>query len=107
MNELAKIETDIKTDFAKFAHFARTLELKFFGGLLHQKAVNPHPGSEPTHVWVLVESHDGPAPAPGEAVVTATSTETAPSGVVTTTSTEQTASVTGSTTTTTSTAAST
>jgi hypothetical protein len=57
-----------ETKWEEFKHFTRTLELKFFGGKLYQKATNPHPNEVPDHAWIPVESHNVEAPAPGESI---------------------------------------
>jgi hypothetical protein len=65
---LKEIEGEVKAEVVKFEGWIKTLELKFFKGMLHQKIVAPHEGAEPSHAWVPVEAHDTEAPAPGEPI---------------------------------------
>jgi hypothetical protein len=69
MNEIAKIEGEVKAELTKFESWIKTLELKFFKGKLHQKVVSPNPGETPDHAWVPIASHDVEAPAAGEPIV--------------------------------------
>jgi hypothetical protein len=66
----------LTAEVQKFEGFLKTLELKFFKGKLHQKILAPHPGQEPSHAWVPIDSHDVEAPAPGEPIVAAAAAET-------------------------------
>lgn len=62
------LTSEIKADVQKFESWVKTLELKFFKGILHQKVVSPNPGETPDHAWVPVASHDTAAPAAGEQI---------------------------------------
>jgi hypothetical protein len=64
MSEIQKIDDEVKKLASEFVHFVKTAELKFFGGILHQKVVHPVTNES---AWVAVEEHmpeAPPAPAP-------------------------------------------
>jgi hypothetical protein len=60
MSEIQKIDDEVKKLASEFVHFVKTAELKFFGGILHQKLVHPVTNES---AWVAVEEHKPEAPA--------------------------------------------